>query len=276
MKNSVKRFLLSVWPHAANVWAGLNLIIGRKPSFFGWGMTTHSIPPWHSGGGTLLVKEFNDIHRRIVAEVTENNFRSPFFAQFPDIARLLNELMWRHFVVFWTARYSVSKTGGDKNLVECGVGEGLTAYFAINAVKDCGYNYRFYLYDSWEAMKEEYLLPSEKCIDYSWLELHNTQNNLVEYKNNCVFNKGFIPESFCKSENPDSLVWLHIDLNSSLPTKGSLDFFYEKLQTGGLILFDDYGWPGYKETKELVDMWFEGKNGMLFPIPTGQSIFFKF
>jgi hypothetical protein len=41
------------------------------------------------------------------------------------------------------------------------------------------------------------------------------------------------------------------------------------------VLFDDYGWSGYQDTKVAVDAFFAGKRGVLLPMPTGQAIFFK-
>ena len=101
------------------------------------------------------------------------------------------------------------------------------------------------------------------------------KKNLIFYKDNIIFNKGFIPNIFTQSNNPQHLSWLHIDLNSSMPTKESLKFFYPLLQSGGVILFDDYAGIGYEDTKVEVDNFLLDKKGQFLHIPTGQGFFIK-
>jgi len=60
-----------------------------------------------------------------------------------------------------------------------------------------------------------------------------------------------------------------------MPTKSALEFFYEIMHPGGIILFDDYAWHGQADTKVVVDEFFSGKSGILLPLPTGQAIYFK-
>jgi hypothetical protein len=60
-----------------------------------------------------------------------------------------------------------------------------------------------------------------------------------------------------------------------MPTEETLKFFYEKILPGGVILFDDYAWNGYVDTKRVVDRFFQMKNVELLHLPTGQAIVFK-
>ena len=92
---------------------------------------------------------------------------------------------------------------------------------------------------------------------------------------NIFFNQGILPDTFQKSKNPSSVSWLHIDLNASIPTLKTLEFFYDKITYGGVIIFDDYAWHGMEDTKKVVDSFFLDKKGILLPLPTGQAIFYK-
>ena len=143
--------------------------------------------------------------------------------------------MWRHYIVFWAARYAPLG-----NFVECGACDGLTAYFALSARQGAAY-----LYDAWEAMKDEDLRESKKkhAGDYGYLSLEMTRKNLGMFAERVNLIKGFIPQSFVST--PGNVSLLHIDLNSSAPTTASLKEFYDKILPGGIILFDDYGWRGY-------------------------------
>lgn len=127
----------------------------------------------------------------------------------------------------------------------------------------------------WEK-KELLESETDSAGKYSNLEKGVTQENLSDFQDSTVYNEGYIPEIFNSGENPDSVSWLHIDLNSAIPTKEALELFYDRVEQGGVILFDDYGWKGYTETKNVVDEFFrEHKSGIHFPLPTGQSVYFK-
>lgn len=276
-KHYLRKIIYTV-PGAQDCWVALNKCLGRgtMPDFSGWGMTTHTFTPWHEGGDEVA-RDFLRSNQEIIARVMQGKFKLSQFNAVEDKRKLLHELMWRHYIVFWSARYAHAATNYSvKNLVECGVCDGLTAYFAMSALR--GRNeFKAFLYDAWEGMKSEYLLESEKGSvgNYSYLNIENTKNNLAKFQGDSIFIKGFIPEVFEMSDNPTELVWLHIDLNSSIPTTSSLKMFFEKIPPGGVILFDDYAWHGYYGTKLCIDEFFSSKRGVLLPLPTGQAIYFK-
>ena len=156
------------------------------------------------------------------------------------------------------------------NVVECGVCDGLTAFYAMNALKFKNKDFKFFLYDSWSQFK---LQKDKDIFDYSYLDVEVTKKNLAEYSEYTIFNEGNIPEIFDKVINPENINWLHIDLNSEEATRHSLNFFYEKLNSHGIIIFDDYG--GLDETKKTVDIFLKDKSGHFLSLPTGQGVFIK-
>lgn len=270
--------MLYAVPGARAVWGGLNRLTGRWPGaqFSGWGMVTDTFPPWHAGGGDPVVREFMRVHGDVTARVRAGAFLLSQFNDAPDQVEILRELMWRHYLVFWSVRFATRATAVPvKTLVECGVCDGLTAYFAMSAAGPGPF--KAYLYDAWEGMKAPYLLDSEKksAGRYAFLSLETTKENLRAFEREATFVKGFIPESFAASGVPEDVVWLHIDLNSALPTQAALDTLFDRMPPGAVILFDDYGWNGYQDTKAAVDKFVEGKPGLLMPVPTGQALFFK-
>ena len=126
------------------------------------------------------------------------------------------------------------------------------------------------MYDSWSKFN----FDNEKDLfDYSYLNIDVTKNNLLEFKDKLNFNEGNIPEVFKTAQNPDKVDLLHIDLNSDKATKDTLLFFYERISTNGIIIFDDYGRIDME--KEVIDDFFSNKKGKFFSMPTGQGIFIK-
>ena len=53
------------------------------------------------------------------------------------------------------------------------------------------------------------------------------------------------------------------------------NFFYKKIDTNGVILFDDYNHLSYEPTKIAIDNFLKNKKGQFINFPTGQSIFIK-
>lgn len=249
-----------------------------KPEFVGWGLATIRTTPWSNNKyPSALTKKFNTTHEALQTSIESGEF---ILLQGRDqnIAphRMMSSLKWRHYMVYWSIQYVCMQCKNDPiNLVELGVFDGLTAFFAASATEHrLG---ALFLYDSWEAMTENRLQKSESQMIGAYKK--NSENiaraNLHKWVDKVIFNRGFIPESFASATNPEKCHWLHIDLNSSDATYTALEYFYDKLCAGGIILFDDYGARQFSQTREVVDAFFQGKSGILLPFPTGQAIYFK-
>lgn len=240
-----------------------------RHQFVGWGMTTDTTPPW-KGDVNELGREFLETHNKVLSLVESGKFKLSQFDNVKDARSLLEGLMWRHFVVFWSARFSMLAQGDA--IVECGVCDGLTVFFAIAATNN---SRTAWLYDAWEGMKPDRLLASEKSFanDYAYLDIEQTKKNLAGLKTEFV--KGYIPDSFKNRLPKGTATWLHIDLNASAPTMDSLKEFFPKMPAGGVILFDDYAGKGFAETRKAIDAFFKDKRGQLLHMPTGQAVFFK-
>ena len=52
-----------------------------------------------------------------------------------------------------------------------------------------------------------------------------------------------------------------------------LCFFYDKINSEGIIIFDDYGRMALE--KQVIDEFFLDKQGNFISFPTGQAIFIK-
>ena len=134
------------------------------------------------------------------------------------------------------------------NFVECGVSSGMSDYFVLAQLKDKSYT--FHLYDSWEIMKSEYLYDTEKehIGKYDGQSIQNIKKNLELYSDKIKYHVEYIPETLDNSV-PNEIIYLHIDVNSAKTTNEILEFFYPRLVSGRVILFDDYGCTAYNETR---------------------------
>ena len=230
--------------------------------FEGWGMTTEHQVPW-----------IDDLEFWKTNQTIKQSFIHDGVVNMTEINTDI--LLWRHWNVVFCIRY-VSKfvKSINFNFVECGVASGMSAYFALSELKDKSYN--FHLYDSWGITKSEYLYDDEKehIGKYKDQNIQNTKKNLEIFLDKTKYHVGYIPETLDDSA-PNEISYLHIDVNSAKTTLEILEFFYPRLTSGGIILFDDYGWTSYNETRKIVDKFLNDKDGVLFTSPTGQAIFYK-
>lgn len=270
------------FPRALSIWRIIRISGGRF-SFSGWGMYTDTFttPPWNSiieGAELDNAIGFKQTDSELRTLLNSKSFNLTQFSHLPMQSSALDVLAWRHYVVYWSALSAAKATRpGIKNLVEVGTCDGLTAFYAMSAVKSLNITNKCYMYDAWEAMVEDDLLETEKSKAgmYSYLDLEVTIQNLKAFSDVTVFNKGYIPDSFSFSTNPNEIIWLHIDLNASAPTHSSLEFFYDRMLSGGIFLFDDYGSHDHLETKKVADSFFRDKKVNLMQLPTGQALVFK-
>lgn len=228
------------------------------PKFSGWGMTTFYENPDTSYSDSAFRNAFNDVH----------NFDKKNTHSYDS--KTIDGSLWRFWFVAFAARQA--KIFTETNiLVECGVATGYTAYFAMNEFE----NPICHLYDSWGAMKDEQLTKTEKgkagC--YKELDINTTRRNLMRFEKNTVYHRGYIPDTFDDSA-PEKICYLHIDLNSSKPTKDAIEFFLPRLVENGIIIFDEYGYKEYWETKNVIDHVLKTQKGNLLKLPTGQAIYF--
>jgi hypothetical protein len=63
------------------------------------------------------------------------------------------------------------------------------------------------------------------------------------------FHRGWIPQSLAGL--PESRYrFVHLDLDLHDPTQAALEYFYPRLVAGGMVVCDDYNWPGARKAIE--------------------------
>jgi hypothetical protein len=73
----------------------------------------------------------------------------------------------------------------------------------------------------------------------------------------------------------EKIAFIGIDMNGYLAERSVLDILYQKVVTGGIIYFDDYGWGAHSQLRETVDDFFKDKPEELLHFPSGNSIIIK-
>ena len=89
-----------------------------------------------------------------------------------------------------------------------------------------------------------------------------------------VFHRGWIPSKFHEVADT-AFSFLHLDVDLHQPTLDSLNFFYERMSRGGIILCDDYGFHSCPGAKAAMDTFFADKCEDVVCLPTGQGLVMK-
>jgi len=181
-------------------------------------------------------------------------------------------LSWRLHTLSWAGHHCLNLSG---DFVECGVYKGFCSHFLVEYLQFKEQNKKLYLYDTYEGIPEEH--SAESPLPAGSYALDNLYESVVErfsgYRNVSVV-KGTVPDvlgDIC----PDKVAYLHLDMNSASAETGALEVLFERVEPGGIIILDDYGWYAYRAQKEAEDKFFLKYGYRVLELPTGQGMVFK-
>jgi hypothetical protein len=162
----------------------------------------------------------------------------------------------------------------DGDFVECGVWHGFCSA-VLTQYLDFEKQYRdFYLYDTFGGIPPD--LDSEKHGSPLFREegiYEGVITRFARYPNVKVV-KGVVPESFSVTA-PRRIAFMHIDMNSSKSEIAALDALFDRVVPGGLVVFDDYGWTGYRAQQLAEEAWARDCGHRILELPTGQGLLVK-
>jgi O-methyltransferase len=177
--------------------------------------------------------------------------------------------------------YSISKSivniSGD--IAECGVYRGESSFLMLKANENT--DKRLYGFDSFEGLsKPDRNDKVNNDYTFKWKEndLSISKdiafNNLNKFENRFELYKGWIPSRFNQVEkNRFSIV--HIDVDLFQPTLDSIEFFWKRLNIGGVIICDDYGFETCPGARKAMDEFFTKRDMSVIHLTTGQGLVFK-
>lgn len=165
----------------------------------------------------------------------------------------------------------------DGDFAECGVYKGGSAFLIAETLASSSVEDKeTHLFDTFTGM------PAMANQDPSGLkEGRFGDTSLADVKQYLrdfpfvVFHPGLIPSTL-ESVKDKRFAFVHVDVDLYQTTKDCLNFFYNRLTRGGVMIFDDYGWTFFKESeKKAVDEFFEDKPETPIALQTGQAFVIK-
>lgn len=179
----------------------------------------------------------------------------------------------RHWMVAQLMR-QVSDVSGDT--AECGVFKGASSYLICKANQNARGRRVHHVFDSFSGLSE----PSARDGSF-WSKgdlccaLDVVRANLSEFGDEAVrFHEGWIPERFADVGHR-RFSFVHIDVDLYEPTRDSLAFFYPRMQAGGIILCDDYGFTTCPGATVAFDEYLLDKPEPIIGLPCGGGFLIK-
>jgi hypothetical protein len=183
---------------------------------------------------------------------------------------------YRAHIACWAAQHAKHLPG---DLVECGVARGCLSGTICHYIGFNETGKSFYLFDTFKGIPEEQMLPTERA--------HAREHNEGSY-DDCYeivkrkfapyprvrLIRGKVPDTFAQVQI-DKVCYLSIDMNIAAPEVAAMRFFWDKLVTGAVVVFDDYGWSGYEEQHKALDAFAAEKGVRIATLPTGQGLLLK-
>lgn len=171
------------------------------------------------------------------------------------------------YVLHTLADDSVRRCPGQ--LAECGVYKGGTA--RILAALAGGAGRKLYLFDTFSGMPEtDSARDLHQKGDFDDTSLDGVKHYLSSYDNVEYF-PGLIPETLAPVSER-SFCFVHIDLDIYHSILSATSFFYDRMAPGGVLLYDDYGYPSCPGARAAVDEFFGNKSEVPQVLRTGQCV----
>lgn len=182
-------------------------------------------------------------------------------------------IRWRSYVVQWAAHHAMRLEG---DFVECGVNRAFLSMSAMTSVDfKQATDRHFYLFDTYCG-----LVPKQVSAD-----------DAAAYRNRYTDTYDFVRDTFRDWSNvtvvrgvvPDSLsmvpigrvAYLSIDMNCVKPEIDAMKYFWPRMTPGGVIILDDYGFPGHEAQKRAADGFAVTVGVKVLTLPTGQGLIIR-
>ncbi len=193
-------------------------IINRIKSFVGTSRSGEE-PIW--GGDREFLSLFKEIEERTLVSVD------------------------RCFSIFQLARYAAHRKG---EIAEVGVYRGGTARLLARSCP----GKTVHLFDTFSGMPEtDEKIDIHKKDDFSDSSIESVRGFLKDCPE-VSLHPGLFPAS-AESLRNRSFSFAHIDVDIYQSALQSLEFFYPRMVSGGIVVIDDYGWEGCPGIKQALD-----------------------
>lgn len=183
---------------------------------------------------------------------------------------------WRIHTCCWAGVHAAHLPG---DFVECGTNTGIMSLAVCRYVDFNSLGKTFWLFDTFEGVPQEQMTsteieanrPAENAMYFPCYDL--AKRNFAQYPKAHLV-RGRVPDTLSSVEI-ERVAYLCIDMNIAEPERAALFYFWPKLVSGAIVIFDDYGWSAYHEQKTAHDAFAKSQRVEIMTLPTGQGLLLK-
>lgn len=188
---------------------------------------------------------------------------------------------WRIHLGLWSAKCAAQLSG---DFVECGVNRGFLSSAVMEYLDWNSRESTFYLLDTFEGIDLTQVAEGERQAAAERNEEHfrsgfyvrgvdSVVKNFSEWKHVKII-PGSVPGTLSQVDS-DQIAWLHLDMNCAEPEVLALEYFWDRLVTGAVVLLDDYAYRGFTSQKRAIDRLANRLGIAVASLPTGQGLILR-
>ncbi len=177
----------------------------------------------------------------------------------------------RRWTVYQLTRLVVEVPG---DTVECGVFEGAGSYLICRSVIDTNHSRTHFMFDTFEGLSAPVAMDGTYWKEgHLSCSLEKAKANLADL-DKISWKKGMIPTRFEEVQDR-AFAFVHIDVDLYEPTRDSIRFFYPRMNQGGIIVCDDYGFTTCPGATLAIDEFLAEKPEKMIGLPSGGGFLIK-
>lgn len=240
--------------------------------------------PQNPGKRILVSLGYFRFRTRIATEgvpAPDLNLYRPLFSPWEGLAtfRKHYEAVRKHTLVSadrcWILASCISQARHLKgDFAEFGVFKGGTALLASRLLAEAGDSRTLHLFDSFAGMPKTSVDEPYTAGDFNQTSATKVEKLVTQTQTNVKLHIGFIPDTFTDA-GIDQLAFAHVDVDLYQSVLDCIEYVYPRLVPGGILLFDDYGFPGCVRAREATDKAFAPLKEKPIYLPTGQALVIK-
>lgn len=161
----------------------------------------------------------------------------------------------------------------DGDFLEAGVYRGGSAVLIWDALQAERGKHVLHLFDSFAGLPAPGNRDRHSEGDFSDTSAEGVRS-LFGGTLSVVLHQGWIPDTF-QACGVGSVAFAHVGLDLEQSVLDSCEFIYPRLQPGGVIVFDDYGFVSCPGVRAAVDAFFRDQREAPLVLPAGQAVVFR-
>jgi len=198
----------------------------------------------------------------------------PEFQRYYALVKGLSLVTADSCFILWSLAKQALRIDGE--FMECGVYKGGSARMLCQVIEDfdAKKNRRLHLFDTFTGMPKTQE-DRDFCRegDFGDTSLKDVAA-LFRPAAPVEFHSGFIPATFAGFEHTQ-FAFVHCDLDIYQSVMDCVQFVYPRLNPGGALIFDDYGYMTCTGARDAVDEFFADKPEVPLVLPTAQCVIWK-